>query len=207
MNSLTLRLGKTLVRSILWQTEETKIHLTFDDGPHPVGTPKILDVLKERNVRSTFFLIGNNVRQYPALTRRIVDEGHIIGNHTFHHLRMMFRSGKIQQSEIEQANEVIEQLTGTRPTFFRPPYGFFDHRTLSAAREANLRVVLWSIDPKDFKASSRENVVRKVIVNLHPGGIVLLHDNDFTRNTLAQTVNSIIDGIEAQGYSSTPLPL
>ncbi len=150
------------------------VALTFDDGPGPETAP-ILDLLKREGVRATFFLCGANVEQYPELARRIGEEGHEVGNHTYHHPSFLGRSpGKIAW-EIEGAQRAIRHRTGREAIWFRPPYG---HRWFGLRRillRSGLEMVLWSLNPVDWKTEP-DKIVARVLRAVHPGAIVLLHD-------------------------------
>ncbi len=163
---------------ILWKGDATAshVHLTFDDGPHPEYTPQVLDILKTGGVKGTFFLTGENAVRYPGLVRRIVQEGHTLGNHGFTHASLVFKKRKIVLSEIERTDEAIRQITGQNPAFFRPPYGRFDSRFQGWMKKSGHRLVLWSLVTCDFQESSPTALVERVKRHIHPGAILLLHD-------------------------------
>ncbi len=176
------------------QNEVKKIALTFDDGPHPKYTPKLLDGLKERNVKATFFVIGENAANYPDIIKRIADEGHLIGNHTYSHVQLTCISEEKAISEITMTNEIIEKCTGKKPTFIRPPYGLYSD---TLKRETNLTPVLWSIDPRDWSVINTDSVVKHVLKRAKNGDVILLHD---IFNTSVDAALKIIDKLQEKGY-------
>lgn len=153
--------------------------LTFDDGPHPEYTPRILDILSEDQVKATFFVIGNVAEKHPDLVRRIMDEGHVIGNHTWTHSNPKCQSVDELVSEVEKADDLLTRLTGERPRLFRPPMGKLTMRKFRRLWQAEKSVVLWSNDPKDFACGSAYELRAKLVQErpVDPGDIVLMHDN------------------------------
>ena len=164
-------LGKSLVCGA---PNSGKIALTFDDGPGE-ATPAVLELLRNAQVRATFFLCGQNVERYPELARRIAEEGHEIGNHTYSHPRLLGRTpGKIAW-EIEQAQRVIAHGTGREPTLFRPPYGLRWFGLFPILERNGLTSVMWSVNSRDWKRS-HEEISRRVVDETGPGAIILFHD-------------------------------
>ncbi len=191
--------------TVIWQSEtekddkpeETggkKIALTFDDGPHPVYTPMLLEGLKKRGVKVTFFLMGSAVEKYPDIVKQIADDGHLIGNHTFHHVGLENADTALIESEVVSANELIEKIAGERPQFIRPPFGQCDDGIES---DTGMICVLWSIDPQDWCTKDAAKVVRRVVANAKDNGIILLHDQYKTSVMAAFT---IIDELQKEGY-------
>jgi len=151
-----------------------KIALTFDDGPGE-ATPIVLDMLKQAGIRATFFLCGQNVERYPDLARRIAEEGHEIGNHTYSHPRLLGRTpGKIA-FEIERAQTIIAHHTGRKPTLFRPPYGLRWFGLFRILERNGLTSVMWSVNSLDWKLPV-DQIVARVLNGIRPGAIVLFHD-------------------------------
>lgn len=164
-------LGKSLVCG---PPDSGMIALTFDDGPGG-ETPLVLDMLKQAGIRATFFLCGENVERFPACARRIAEEGHEIGNHTYSHPRLLGRTpGKIAY-EIERAQTIISHRTGRRPTLFRPPFGLRWFGLFPILERNGLTSVMWSVNALDWKLPV-EQIVRRVLSGTHPGAIVLFHD-------------------------------
>ncbi len=151
------------------------IALTFDDGPAPPTTEAILDLLRERQVKATFFLCGKNVERYPEVARRIHAEGHTIGNHTYSHPFLYFRSRRFMAEEIDRTQQAIETATGARPRFFRPPYGVRWPGLGGVLRARQMRLVNWSDTGYDWKLQT-EQIIRAATEHLRAGAILLLHD-------------------------------
>lgn len=171
------------------------IALTFDDGPHPVYTPMLLDGLKERGVRATFFLLGNSLEGNEETVRRMAEDGHLIGNHTFSHVQLSKVSVEEALREIEDTGRKIEAITGTAPAYIRPPYGDW---TEELEEQLSVEPVFWNVDPMDWKILDAARVTDHVLKNCRDGSIVLLHDSYETTVTAAL---EIIDTLEKQGYT------
>jgi peptidoglycan/xylan/chitin deacetylase (PgdA/CDA1 family) len=187
------------------------IALTFDDGPDPRSTPAFLDLLGERGVRATFFLLGRMVAAAPDLAVRIVAEGHEVAVHGYSHRCLLARGPKSTMDDIRQAVTTIIGATGVRPRWYRPPYGVLTGAALVAARRLDLQPVLWSAWGRDWTAASTaSSVLRTVHKGLRPGGTVLLHDSDCTsapgswRATLG-ALPRLLDDCARQGWPVGPL--
>lgn len=154
-----------------------QVALTFDDGPHPLYFPLLLDVLRRAHVKATFFLIGRNAVAYPYFVQDLVRGGHEIANHTFHHLRLPSLSTLEIKAELSSANMLLTRLGGQNVLYFRPPGGRYSARVLNAARQLGLTTVFWTDDPGDFQNPGVETVEARFGKHLKPGGIILLHDN------------------------------
>jgi peptidoglycan-N-acetylglucosamine deacetylase len=163
--------------------EGQRIALTFDDGPASVFTEQILDSLRARKVKATFFVCGKNVERYPNIVCRIRAEGHALGNHTYSHSFLYFRSRRFMADEIDRTQEVLQKVTGERPSVFRPPYGARWLGLVSVLRRRGLRLVNWSDTGYDWKCGTDEDeIVRQTLKKLKPGSIILLHDGLETRS-------------------------
>ncbi len=173
------------------------VALTFDDGPHPVFTPRVLDELRKRNVKATFFLLGDLVRRYPWVVRQIMAEGHEIGNHTYDHRLLTAMTNELIEKEITETQNQIKNITGSEPTLFRPPYGVFRPDTKAIFREHNLNVVLWSVDPRDWRIRNQERITQIVTKQTRGGSIVLCHD---IHKTTLDALPQILDTLQAEGY-------
>lgn len=158
-------------------TSHRLVALTFDDGPHPELTPRLLDILRQNGVRATFYVIGRNVETYPEIARRIVAEGHEIANHSWSHPRLTSLGASRLRNELTSTSEIIQRVTGRRPTNMRPPYGAInDSVRNSILREHGMDVIMWSVDPLDWKRPGAEVVRRRLVEGATPGGILLAHD-------------------------------
>ena len=174
--------------------ESKKIALTFDDGPHPYYTEQLLDGLKERDVKATFFVLGKHAEQYPELVERMNDEGHLIGNHTYSHMQLSQRNSEEFKEELIKTNELIEELTGQEVQYVRPPYGTWDKKF---EQELNMFPVLWNIDTLDWSSKNVAGIVQKVKNKAKDNGIILMHDEYKTTVTAAL---QIIDELKEEGY-------
>lgn len=179
------------------QTPSPVVAMTFDDGPHPTHTPRLLDMLRERGLRATFYLIGNRVVTYPSLARRIAEEGHEIGNHSWSHPFLDRLDDRSVLQEVDRTTDAIYQVTGRPPVTFRPPYGSFtrSQRTwLNVNR--NLPTILWSVDPQDWRRPGALTVANRILQASHQGAIILSHDiHRGTIDAMPQT----LDGLTARG--------
>lgn len=171
-----------------------KIALTFDDGPHPKYTEQLLDGLKERNVTVTFFVTGENAQNYPDIIRREQEEGHLIGNHTYSHIQLTSRNRETFREELVKTNEILEDITGEKVSFVRPPYGSWDK---SFEKELNMFPVLWNIDPLDWCSHNADCIAAKVVEKAGDGDIILMHDYYDTSVTAALEV---VDVLQRKGF-------
>lgn len=153
------------------------IALTFDDGPNPEYTPLILDTLRAEGIHATFFLVGREVEQYPELARRIAEEGHEIGSHTYSHKNMMGLATHSMQQEIARAEDAIARVCGEAPRLFRPPRGLYDERLLEALRVRGYAMALWSISSMDWTEASQSSMVHRLTRVVRNGDVILFHDN------------------------------
>ncbi len=171
---------KFLHPSVISRGSGAAIHLTFDDGPHPVGTPKLLNLLAIANARSTFFVTGAKASKYPELLKRIVAEGHTIGSHGQTHRSLLFHRRDHIRREIISADDSIQSVIGEAPGLLRPPFGHIGPNLIRVASELGKRIVLWSYDLRDFRAHGRDRRFIKAVDFISDGEILLLHDNEVT---------------------------
>jgi len=158
-------------------TSRPFVALTFDDGPHPEYTPQLLDILRNEGVRATFYVIGRSVQTYPEIARRIVAEGHEIANHSWSHPALTGISAARLEKEITSTTEVIQRVTGRTPTNMRPPYGAVNERVRqSMFKDHGFDVIMWSVDPLDWRRPGAEVVRQRLVEGAKPGGILLAHD-------------------------------
>jgi peptidoglycan/xylan/chitin deacetylase (PgdA/CDA1 family) len=191
--------------------DQKNVALTFDDGPSVPCTSQVLDILKEHGVRATFFLVGQNVDRHPDLAKRILDEGHVIGNHTYSHRNLVRMSFKDAQREIKMGEESIARATGVRPTLFRAPFGRLTGKVLKYTQEINLSAIEWTISPRDWKRPPENIIVKRVMSQVKNGSIILLHDgrNDFDEADRIQTVEALpqlIEQLQMRGYKIVTVP-
>ena len=174
--------------------DNKKIALTFDDGPHPYYTEQLLDGLKARGVKATFFVLGEHVEQYPDLVERMSEEGHLIGNHTYSHIQLTQRNSEAFKEELIKTSELIENLTGQEVQYVRPPYGTWNKKF---EKELNMFPVLWNIDPLDWSSRNVSGIVQKVTAKAKDNAIILMHDEYKTTVTAAL---QIVDELQKEGY-------
>ena len=174
--------------------EKPSIAITFDDGPSDRYTGRLLDGLKERNVKASFFLIGENAEENSELVERIYKEGHLIGNHTYSHVQMTHLSEEEAVGEIEMTDQVISAITGEHVAYMRPPFGAWQ-RELEVKME--VLPVLWSVDPLDWTTENVDEIVSKVVTEAEEGDIILLHD---CYASSVEAALRIVDFLQKEGY-------
>lgn len=172
-----------------------KIALTFEDGPNPIYTPLILDTLKSRGVKATFFVLGNRVEDYSELVKRIYSEGHTIGNHSWSHPQLTRLSSDEVAKQLVQTQDAITTHTGFTPFLYRPPYGFYNETVITSGK---MPAILWSIDPMDLKFQDASYIANYVLDHAFDGAIILLRD---TNPNTTQALGAIIDGLTDGGFS------
>lgn len=177
-------------------TEDVKprIALTFDDGPHPVYTPKLLDGLKERNVKATFFVVGKNIEGREDIIKRMDEEGHLIGTHTYDHVKITGLPEEEACAQITKTSELVKEITGKNTEFVRPPFGAWDKK-LECGFE--MFPVLWSIDPLDWTTKNVDAVVQKVLSRAEENSIILLHDY---YDSSVEAALKIVDALLERGF-------
>ena len=174
------------------------IAMTFDDGPHPQNTPRLLNMLRERNIKATFYVTGRNVKLYPQLTRRIVAEGHEIGNHTWGHPNLQKMGNAQVRSELDRTRDIIVATTGVQPRTMRPPYGALSQSQRAwIFKDYGYPTILWSVDPEDWKKPGPSVVTSRIVNNTRNGGIVLAHD--LHKSTIDAMPGSL-DGLLRKGF-------
>lgn len=171
-----------------------KIAITFDDGPSEACTGRLLDGLKKRQVKASFFVLGQNVDNYPELAKRIVQEGHLIGNHTYDHVELSKTDDVKAKEELKKASDAIFKATGTYPEYMRPPYGECRRKLEDSV---DMLLVRWSIDPRDWDTGNTDEIVKKVVTSVGENDIILLHD---CYDSSVDAALKIIDILEKEGY-------
>jgi len=161
------------------RVEGNIVAITFDDGPHAQGTPAVLDVLAQQRATATFFLVGEQVVQRPALAREIVAAGHEVAVHGFRHTLLLRRRVAAVADDLDRAVDTIGEATGVRPTLYRPPYGILSSGALAHVRSRGWRPLLWSTWGRDWeRRATPQSIARRATRGLRPGDVVLLHDSD-----------------------------
>ncbi|MEI8284274.1 MAG: polysaccharide deacetylase family protein, partial [bacterium] len=183
-----------------------RITITFDDGPDPEWTPQILDILKERGIKAVFFIVGQEAELYPDLVRRIVAEGHEIGNHSFTHPNLAEEPASIIRLELNATQRLIESLTGLSTTLFRPPYNADSHPSkleelvpIGVAQSLGYMTVLENIDPRDWQDIDKEEILARVKKDRPKGSIILLHDGGGDRNATVEALPALLDYLQERG--------
>ena len=170
------------------------IALTFDDGPSRKYTPILLDGLKERGVHATFFLMGKNIEGKEDIVKRMSEEGHLIGNHSYEHIQLTKAGAKAVCEAVEHTQEQIEAITGKRPEYIRPPYGDWNEEL---EEEIGMTPVLWSLDSMDWKLKDTGKIIHQVLKDVQVGDIILLHD---IFPSSVEAALELIDILQKEGY-------
>jgi len=184
-------------------TTEKLVALTFDDGPEAYYTPMILDILKEKGVPATFFVVGRQITAFPEMMKRIVEEGHGIGNHTWHHPDLRKNWSAYVKAEIQSTQQEMQKVVGRKPDLFRPPFGSITKADIALLNELGMRNLMWSVDTLDWSGLSADAILEIVHRDISPGGIILQHNFQSNARILDGTVEAlprIIDDLREQGY-------
>jgi peptidoglycan/xylan/chitin deacetylase (PgdA/CDA1 family) len=177
---------------------EPFIAMTFDDGPHPSNTPRLLDLLKQRNIKATFFVVGSNSQAYPQILKRITAEGHEIANHTWTHANITNLSTDALRRELNDSRDAIVKATGVTPTLFRPPYGATNANLKALIKsEFGYPSIIWSVDPEDWKRPGVSVVADRLVAGARPGAILLAHD---IHKPTIDAMPSALDRLLAKGF-------
>ena len=190
-----------------------QVALTFDDGPSQEFTPFVLDILREYNAPATFFLVGVHVERCPDIARRIAEEGHEIGNHTYRHVTMPTASNKTLYEEVIKATRVITQVTGEYPKYIRPPRGVYDARFRRLSHVLGQKIVLWTISTRDWRyGTSTQAIVKRAVSQAKGGDIILFHDSGALirneggdRSATVRALPLVIEGLRQKGLEIVPL--
>jgi peptidoglycan/xylan/chitin deacetylase (PgdA/CDA1 family) len=178
--------------------DQPYIAMTFDDGPSSENTPRLLEMLKQRNIKATFFLIGENAAANPDLVRRILAEGHEIGNHSWTHPQLSKLSDDRVTTEITKTQDAIKDASGYTPTLLRPPYGAITARQREwIENQFGLNIILWSVDPLDWKRPGASVITQRILSQVRPGAIILSHD--IHKQTI-DAMPATLDGLISKGY-------
>ena len=192
-------------------TREKQVALTFDDGPNPTVTPRILDALRSEGVPATFFLLGRYVERWPEIAKRVAADGHALGNHGYHHRKLHFRGPAYVRVDLALGTETIADACGTRPRYFRAPHGFRSPWVTRIARQLGQRTIGWTLGVWDSDKPGVDAIVRRSVDGCRPGTILLLHDGDGydengDRTQTADALPRIIGELRARGYAFVRLP-
>lgn len=171
--------------------KEKKVALTFDDGPDTVYTPQIMDILKQYKIKATFFLIGNRAQLFPDVVKRMVKEGHIVGNHTMNHANIAKLNKQKTYREIKQGEDALYKLTGYRTFLFRSPYGSLSAEQVKEIGGYNYKIIAWNVDSLDWKSLSAEQVQFNILENAKEGSIILQHSSGSAEEDLTGSVAAL----------------
>ena len=192
-----LRKGQNYSKLMRGDPNVKAVALTFDDGPHPAFTPRILAILKQHNIKATFFVVGKMAQQYPNLVRAESLAGNVVGNHTYDHVNLTKIPDSMVDVEWKKDSDVIQSILGIRPTFCRPPGGDYDKSVIQSAMKQGLTTVLWTDDPGDYAKPGDKAIEQRVLDRMDNGGIILIHDG------IQQTIDvlpQIIERLEQRGF-------
>jgi peptidoglycan-N-acetylglucosamine deacetylase len=186
---------------------EKVIALTFDDGPWPETTEKILATLKQEKIKATFYMIGQPLKSFPEIGKKVLADGHVIANHTLHHWYHKM-SPLVAQREIEDTQKIIREVLNVETAYFRPPGGVLTNGLVAYAQKQGQSVNMWSVDSNDShpKRPSPEAMLKTILAQATPGGIVLMHDGGGSHDNTAKAVPQIIAKLREQGYKFVTVP-
>lgn len=198
--------GTTIYQAKLKPTEKV-IALTFDDGPGPKNTAQVLEILKKNNVKATFFMVGSMVQAFPQIAKQVADDGHVIGNHTWHHWYRRMDTATAAK-EIDRTADIIYKTTGEKTSLFRPPGGYLRNGLVDYAKNHNYAVMMWSEESGDAERRSPQvpGLVKNVLKSAKPGAIVLMHDGGGNRAKTVKALPEMIADLKAQGYRFVTIP-
>lgn len=179
---------------------ESPCHLTFDDGPFPETTPRLLEMLAEHDVKATFFFTGRNVEQYPELAKLTKDQGHQIGNHTYSHVAPLIVSKSLFEKEVDATSRLIKEATGEAPTLFRPPYGLIDPKKSFSLKERNLKCVYWGPVAEDWNDVGVHEVVRRITRQTRAGSLIVLHESKRNSRQCVTATHEIVKWSVSRGH-------
>ncbi len=187
---------------------EKVVALTFDDGPSPEWTPKVLDELKKAGVKATFFMLGKNVEKYPEIVKRVVAEGHEVENHTYnHHVLIYYKMDELEK-EIRDTEKAIKDITGYSTKYFRPPKAWLTGGEKRKIKEMGYEIVLWTLNSKDWVSFHDKQITQYILYRIRPGDIILFHDSGAVfsteggnRKQTVRTIPRLVRKLKEKGYS------
>lgn len=183
-----------------WQSKSHSLHITFDDGPNPQTTEGLVLTLSELGVKGTFFFTGENARRYPHLVKMAFDHGHVVGNHSYFHTLSYSENSKSFLKGIQLTNKIIEQTTGVKPKVYRPPFGIIDQKRAKLIKDLDMELVYWGALAEDWLNLGEAEVVRRIINQLEPGTIIVLHESSTNRAQCLNSTRTIVERAKMEGY-------
>ncbi len=200
----TPKILKQFFTTYLWDLDiENKLYLTFDDGPIPEVTEFVLEQLAKYNAKATFFCIGNNIKKHPDIFKKIISEGHAIGNHTMHHLKAWKSNGEIYLNNIHECDKTIQQhyKTEIKNKLFRPPYGQISYSKFKLLERQGYQIVLWDVLSKDWdRTISREVCLQNVLQHTEQGSIIVFHDSIKASKNLTYVLPRVLNHFSEKGF-------
>ena len=181
------------------------VALTFDDGPNETFTPQVLDVLARYDVHATFFVVGGEVDRLPDLTRRLVAEGHALGNHTWDHVDLTTLDAEGFRAQVDRTEELLTSLIGHRAACVRPPFGRINQYARDQISARSLTMARWSTDTEDWKQPGVDAIVRRAVQGARPGAVILMHDSGPDMSQTVEALPRIIEGIRSRGLHFAPM--
>lgn len=179
-------------------TEGNTVALTFDDGPDSKNTEKVINILRDHKIQATFFMIGNNVKQFPNVVKDAFQEGNLVLGHSYTHPQFTNLQSTSLVNELTLTDNILEQTIGKKPAVIRPPYGEVNNTVMETTNNKGYTTIIWSIDSLDWaNPKNKENVVKNVVDNIRPGDIVLMHS---TKDVTVEALPEIINNLKARGY-------
>lgn len=176
------------------------VALTFDDGPWPAQTEQVLDILARNEVKATFFMVGHQVDRYPAIAKRVADEGHVVGNHTQNHTILTRQNSEVTRKQIMEGSFTIRDATSVLPRWFRPPGGGMNMSVVNEAKRMKMDLVMWDVDPQDWRKPAPDVMLANMLAHIKPGAVVLLHDGGGDRSHTIAALPRLIEELKSQGY-------
>ncbi len=183
------------------KTRERVVALTYDDGPNPPYTNQLVKLLEQNQVKATFFSVGKNIEKHPEVTQLLLAKGHELGNHSYSHSRMIFKKPSFIRSEIEKTDQLLRDLGVKKEIHFRSPFGFKFLILPYILAKMQKKNITWSVDPKDYKSLSAEEIKDYVIERVEPGSIILLHDGEGDRSRTVVATELLIKELQEKGYT------
>ena len=187
--------------------KENLVALTFDDGPHPEFTKKLLDLFKERGIKATFFVTGEKIEKYRDIVKRMIAEGHELGNHSYSHKNLIFKKKNMIIEEIERTDKLLRELGVRSDIHFRPPFGRLSFTAFTVLTSLNKKVIMWNVPTKDYKESDPKVILKKIYKRIKPGSIIVLHDSGvertgkkIDRQATIIAVKQLIEELPKKGY-------
>lgn len=205
--SLAQHIGKLLLPKLTWHGSRSgrKVHLTFDDGPTPGVTDQVIDLLATHNVKATFFCLGRQVKQHPELVKKLVEQGHCVGNHGFAHLNGWATDRKRYLADAEEGQKALAEL-GIDAQFYRPAYGKANLSALPMLKDRYQRIVMWDLLPHDYNTQlSAEKVLHNAVSQVQAGSIIVLHDSDKAAPNMLAVLPQLLKHLSDKNYKFATL--